>query len=573
MAEDSLCFRRFRIWPPSCIVVCVTPITAPTNTPVAAATITGGPTAGVAAGAAKDASKEVAAGAALPVSTEESGLSWLMAWLGQQGISVDLPEDGAEKTDTPAQVQTKVQWLTLLPTVATFESPDLAVDGNEPTMETEGVAAATGSEDQKQVPVAAKKDSGLVGESEPKTEETSADGNTLTIPTVEAAPVVVVAVPLVTETSVPVAATTDCNPTPSQPTPGPAVQLQTPETSQQPADALARVTAKQADKGEIVWAADFAVQNVTATKPVAVGEATPSRELEQPQVRTESSKVKPETNPKEAVSAVKTASGNQGLVTPVGHRPETNQEEAGANANESETPKQSGESVRERAPGKGLSEGKKEAPQPAEHVESKPVESGVRGMAVAAEFTPRATNSSPVTSAAPVESVAVEPATALKPAQIATLQVDVPAPAGSEDGTPMRLVVSQRGDQVNVRLRSWDAGTAPIEEGRMQPLMNSLAEKGFVSEMKPVGKSEEMLQMTVERIQEKHMTMAESSGSHNDQQSFQNANERQQQNQERQQQQQAFFLRKQMKSVQSEEFTLSPPVEANNGAFQKGATR
>jgi hypothetical protein len=107
----------------------------------------------------------------------------------------------------------------------------------------------------------------------------------------------------------------------------------------------------------------------------------------------------------------------------------------------------------------------------------------------------------------------------------------------------------------------------------MEPLLHSLAEKGFVAELKPGARLDESMPVMVERTQEKQIVMAEPSGGQNDAQSFQNANERQQQNQERQQQQQAFFLRKQMKNVQSEAFTLPVAAETNNGTFQQGVSR
>ena len=69
------------------------------------------------------------------------------------------------------------------------------------------------------------------------------------------------------------------------------------------------------------------------------------------------------------------------------------------------------------------------------------------------------------------------------------------------------------------------------------------------------------------------MAMAESASSNTDQQAFQNANERQQQNQERQQQQQAFFLRKQLKTVQTEEFNLQTMLENSGSSYQQGASR
>ena len=137
----------------------------------------------------------------------------------------------------------------------------------------------------------------------------------------------------------------------------------------------------------------------------------------------------------------------------------------------------------------------------------------------------------------------VEPDTPrpLRPSQIATLYVDLPAPGPEADAGTIRLAVSQRGDQVNVRLRSWDAGAAPIENDRMQPLLQSLAEQGY----------------------------AASNGS-NDQQPPQNADGGQR-NQERQQQ--AFLLRRQLKNLNTDQFDLQAQIEGFGNAQQQGVFR
>jgi len=129
----------------------------------------------------------------------------------------------------------------------------------------------------------------------------------------------------------------------------------------------------------------------------------------------------------------------------------------------------------------------------------------------------------------------------LRPSQIATLYVDLPAPGPEADAGTIRLAVSQRGDQVNVRLRSWDAGAAPIENDRMQPLLQSLAEQGY----------------------------AASNGS-NDQQPSQNADGGQR-NQERQQQ--AFLLRRQLKNLNTDQFDLQAQIEGFGNAQQQGVFR
>jgi hypothetical protein len=221
---------------------------------------------------------------------------------------------------------------------------------------------------------------------------------------------------------------------------------------------------------------------------------------------------------------------------------------------------------------KATAPGRKEQAPANERVEAKTMETAQR-TTFPVEFATRTVSGPETSSPAAVEGPVLEPAAPLRPTQIATVQVDVPGLAGGDDAAPMRLVVTQRGDQVNVRLRSFDGGTAPIENSQMQPLLNSLAEKGLSSELKPIGRLDEGVPAAAEGGREKHMATAESANSNNDQQAFQNANERQQQNQERQQQQQAFFLRKQMKTVQSEEFNLQTMLENSGSTYQQGASR
>jgi len=172
--------------------------------------------------------------------------------------------------------------------------------------------------------------------------------------------------------------------------------------------------------------------------------------------------------------------------------------------------------------------------------------------------------------AAPVEEVApvtIEPPTPLRPTQVASVQVDIPAPAGMEDAPPMRLTVVQRGEQVSVKLRSWDSTTTPLEPEQMQPLLHSLAERGYVS---GADGAERIAEGPVERP----LAAAEANGGNNDQQPFQNANDRQQQQQDRQQQQQhQFLLRRQARQRTEETFVLPPPAEVSNSPLSKGIRR
>lgn len=162
-------------------------------------------------------------------------------------------------------------------------------------------------------------------------------------------------------------------------------------------------------------------------------------------------------------------------------------------------------------------------------------------------------SSNVATSAQPVSAVE-ETATPLRPTQIATIQIDV-APAGpnSADSPAMRLVVSQRGDQVNVRLRSFDAATAPIDPAQMQPLIDSLSEKGMVAtqQLRPAETSFEHSVTSLADVRsEKTQAIADASLASSDQQNplSSGQDERQQHQQERhQQRQEQAMLRRQLR--------------------------
>jgi hypothetical protein len=150
----------------------------------------------------------------------------------------------------------------------------------------------------------------------------------------------------------------------------------------------------------------------------------------------------------------------------------------------------------------------------------------------------------------------------LRPTQIATLSVDVPSPGNGDANAPIRLSVTQRGDQVNVRLRSWDAGTTPVESDRMQPLLQSLADQGLIAESaKSSLLPDDAGLILTESIRDKPLTTPESAAGNNDQQSFQSPDDRQQRNQERQQQ--ALFMRRQMRLLQATSFDIRSVLDPN----------
>lgn len=525
-------------------------------------------------GASTAPAKDAAPGAPLVVNGEASALNWLMAWLGEQDLGAEAPETLPEEASAPSPVQSKVHWLSLLPTVPAFEAPvpeDSQQSGvaTVPVETTAQVAAA----EENPLPIVVvesgeKEDSVAVNDADPAGATPAAPAPVLAPIALVATPsVVVVPVPVATDTPTPLSADASkvvgakspiADGTPGPPTPDGLHDVNS--VGQRPAP-------KPNDKGEVIWSAEFTVQE----KQLAEAGSTDSTPVARPQPEAASKPLHAVESDAPAKPAIAGVRARQAEDSP---RQQMGPDDPEPNAEEPEQKRPAIDPARERMSGKNSQDSKREASSTgSEHSEPKLTESGSRATAFAAEFASRATAPSRVSETAPVESVALEPAAPLKPAQIATLQVDVPAPVGSDDMTPMRLVVSQRGDQVNVRLRSFDSAVAPIEDTRMQPLLHSLAEKGFVAELKPGARLDESMPLTVERTQEKQMVMAESSGSQNDAQAFQNANERQQQNQERQQQQQAFFLRKQLKNVQSEAFTLPVAAEANKSAFQKGASR
>ena len=573
----SLCFLQFRFWALTCIADSVTSISGLSSTPTP---VPGPPPSGPAGivGASTAPAKDAAPGGPLVLNGEASALNWLMAWLGEQDLGAEVPEALPEEASVPSPVQPKVHWLSLLPTVPAFEAPDHE-ENQQSGLETVPVETPM----QVGVSVAASEESPLPvlavesGEKEDPVEVNDADpaGAIPAAPASALVPVALVAPPSLVVVPVPV--TPDAPPPPSADT-SKVVGANSPVADGTPGPPVAdglqgvssvgqRTAPKPDDKGEVIWSAEFTVQE---KQPAETG-ATDSTPVSRSQPEAASKPLRTVESDAPAKPAIAGVRARQPEDAP---RQQMGPDDREPNADERDQKQPAIDPARERMSGKNSQDSKREASSTgSEHSEPKLTESGSRTTAFAAEFASRATAPSRVSETASVESVALEPAAPLKPAQIATLQVDVPAPVGSDDMTPMRLVVSQRGDQVNVRLRSFDSAVAPIEDTRMQPLLHSLAEKGFVAELKPGARLDESMPLTVERTQEKQMVMAESSGSQNDAQSFQNANERQQQNQERQQQQQAFFLRKQLKNVRSEAFTLPVAAEANKGAFQKGVSR
>ena len=62
-------------------------------------------------------------------------MNWLMAWLGQAEIPVEDADVAPEPAETPVVAQSKVQWLTLLPSVPAYESLLVSGEASAPAVE------------------------------------------------------------------------------------------------------------------------------------------------------------------------------------------------------------------------------------------------------------------------------------------------------------------------------------------------------------------------------------------------------------------------------------------------------
>lgn len=319
------------------------------------------------------------------------------------------------------------------------------------------------------------------------------------------------------------------------------VAVEAPETpiarmAEQPAavaDVEARALPVKADKGELLWKAELTVRDQPAAK---ADSAVP------------------------AVSVQNEPAGGNTAGKEPSEDPSQQQNEPRKAEIEAAPRRSAVAEKREEVP-------RKETPAAAEKFESPTVPAPAGHATVAA---PKAATAAPeVPSVAQAASVEADVARPMRPSQIATLVVDLPNAV--DDGAPMRLAVSQRGDQVNVQLRSWDAATAPLDGDRMQPLLDSLADKGFVSAKVATERTETLHPLHAEAPRERHLAAAETAGSQTDSQNFQNHDDRQQRNQERQQQ--AFFLRRQMKSVQSDSFNLQALTASNQTHYTQGANQ
>lgn len=487
-------------------------------------------------------------------------MNWLISWLEPQDDQMEA---------TPSSAAPRVDWLSLLPAVTAFESPLV----HEARGDFSGQVAldvpleVTASELSTESPMPAMDD-------EKKDSSSLADADLADDGPMAPAPGEIGLQQSVTAIHIPVATdlprpfgTVSLVPNQDSPLSDGMLAPRPPLGIPAADSATARQAVETGDKGEVIWSAEFAVQGQKSAGTDMAGQ-TPTPPSQKDILPNSFRHSVPETASESVIAGARTQQLEDSPQKEMGR------DDSESNARNHEFKKHSNEPTSERASGKSADDSKGDSSLSNSELSESKVVAGVSLTAsFPTEFKNRSATATRLGETGTVESVETTLAAPLKATQIAALQVDVPAPPGSDDVTPMRLVVSQRGDQVNVRLRSFDSAAGPIDDTRMQPLLNSLAEKGFVAELKPGARLDQTMPLAVERAQEKPLVMTESQGSQNDAQSFQNTNDRQQQNQERQQQLQAFYLRKQMKNVQSEAFALPAATPTKKVTYPHGGLR
>lgn len=154
--------------------------------------------------------------------------------------------------------------------------------------------------------------------------------------------------------------------------------------------------------------------------------------------------------------------------------------------------------------------------------------------------------------------VAVEPAAPaqrLRPTQVARVQVDIGNSGQAQGADPaMRLVVTQRGENVSVQLRSWNEAVAPVAAADVQPLLENLARHGLAHA--PEGAIEGAA--AIETPRERQLGLSQSAGSQQDAREFHGFDERQQRQQEQHRQQQEVVARRQRPGA---EFSLKTALD------------
>jgi len=137
---------------------------------------------------------------------------------------------------------------------------------------------------------------------------------------------------------------------------------------------------------------------------------------------------------------------------------------------------------------------------------------------------------------APIEATAL--AQRPRPSQVARVQVEIENPGHAQE--TLRLVLTQRGGNVSVQLRSWNESVAPLRANEVQPLLDNLAQQGLT----PASDGTSNTITAVEPAKEHEFVSGQFAANLQDDRGSQGFDERQQRQQERHNQQQENLLRR-----------------------------
>jgi hypothetical protein len=140
----------------------------------------------------------------------------------------------------------------------------------------------------------------------------------------------------------------------------------------------------------------------------------------------------------------------------------------------------------------------------------------------------------------------IAPTLRTRPTQIARVQVDVGTVDKPSGGDPaMRLVLTQRGENVSVQVRSWNDTTAPLTAKEVQPLLENLAKQGLAPAPETAAESAALVDAPKERT----VTFGQPAASDPDTRGFNGFDERQQRQQEQHRQQQEGMARRHQRTA------------------------
>lgn len=285
----------------------------------------------------------------------------------------------------------------------------------------------------------------------------------------------------------------------------------------------APTTPAVSDKGELIWEADL----VVAAQQPDVASKAPS-ELELPPDETTRPAIEPAAPKLRAdhEEPGRQDRGSEEQRPPAD--PAVTRKSAAAPSARAEAPEKT--DPEPRAAKRVQATAKTEAPPPATPTLRAPVEA------------PVGTKIERVEGAVAVEAVA--PAERLRPTQIARVQVDIGNPGQAPGADPaMRLVLTQRGENVSVQLRSWNDSVAPLPAADVQPLLENLAKQGLT----PAAETAIESVAPIESNKERPFVVTQTAASQTDTRGSHGFNERQQRQQEQHRQQQEVFSRRQSK--------------------------